>query len=49
MALVGVAGAEALHAVGALVRGFSGMPPTVLFVVRWVTELPVAIGARKAG
>ena len=49
MARVRVASAEALHAVRALIRGFSGVPPTVLFVMGWMTELAVAIRAREAG
>lgn len=48
MALVRIARAEALHAVGALVGRLARVPPPVLLVVRRVAELPVAVGAREA-
>ena len=49
VALVRVSRAEALHTVGALVRGLTRVPPPVLLVMRRMPELAVAIRAGESG
>lgn len=49
MTFVRIARTESLHAVRALIGSFTGVPPTMFLVMRWMAKLAMAIGTSEAG